>query len=71
MSEEVTITSQTPHEKEEWYCQWYQCPECKNAVEFNDKIIESTHIAYCFKFCPDCGRKIVWALDAPARDSPT
>jgi len=32
-----------------WYCDWYRCPKC-----------EREHIAYDFRFCPDCGVQLQW-----------
>ncbi len=35
--------------RDEWWCDWYQCPRCDLA-----------HIAYDFRFCPDCGVRLQW-----------
>ena len=34
---------------EEYYEAWYTCPDC-----------EEYHILEWFKFCPGCGKKIIW-----------
>lgn len=36
---------------DELYATWYKCPECNDE---NEMILKSS------KFCPNCGRKIVW-----------
>ena len=53
---EVTMTADTPHEMDEWWCDWWECPACHKAS-----------IATGFNYCPECGVKLVWAegtLDA-------
>ena len=38
--------------RDEWWCDWYQCPRCDLA-----------NIAYDFRFCPDCGVQLQWRRD--------
>lgn len=35
--------------EDEWYCDWYGCPERSD-----------THIARRFNYCPNCGIKLEW-----------
>lgn len=34
---------------DEWYCEWYRCPNCS-----------SVNITHPFKYCPTCGIKLEW-----------
>lgn len=36
----------------EWWCPWFSCPNCKKE-----------QIAYKFKYCPDCGIKLIWSKE--------
>lgn len=38
--------------KDEWWCDWFECPKCK---------VHS--IANRFKFCPICGVKLMWSKE--------
>jgi len=35
--------------KDEWYCDWYQCPKC-----------QKSSINLSFSYCPDCGVRLQW-----------
>ena len=48
---EVKITDKEYFDLDEWYCDWYFCPNCDNR-----------HIAKGFKYCPDCGAKLIWEV---------
>jgi predicted RNA-binding Zn-ribbon protein involved in translation (DUF1610 family) len=39
----------TENDFSEWYGRWYKCPKC-----------HEKHINRNFKFCPNCGVKLVW-----------
>jgi ssDNA-binding Zn-finger/Zn-ribbon topoisomerase 1 len=50
MTNEVKISkSKADRGKDEWWCTWYNCPECKD-----------TSIAGSFKYCPVCGVHLIW-----------
>lgn len=38
--------------KDEWWCDWFECPKCK---------VHS--IANRFKYCPICGVKLMWSKE--------
>lgn len=42
--------------KDEWYCNWYYCPECRGVSKFG----HSARLYRGFKFCPDCGITLEW-----------
>lgn len=48
MTEEIKINSNEGF-KDEIFCTWYQCLECKN-----DMIMRESN------YCPGCGKKIIW-----------
>jgi len=48
---EVIVSNKDSIGKDEWWCTWYKCPNCKN-----------TSIATSFTYCPDCGTKLKWEL---------
>jgi rRNA maturation endonuclease Nob1 len=35
---------------DEWWCDWFYCPNCKKETITDD-----------FKFCPNCGIKLRWS----------
>lgn len=46
------------YEIDEWHCRYVACPVCGIAwMSFRDK----TH------YCPNCGRRVVWEVDADWR----
>ena len=44
-----TITKENNSGMDEWWCRWFTCPNCGEE-----------DITFDFKFCPDCGIKLVW-----------
>lgn len=40
---------------DEWWCPWYDCPNCKENECTPD-----------FKYCPNCGVKLEWLQPATA-----
>lgn len=45
----IRISEKDNQGKEEWWCDWYRCPNCNKS-----------NIAGNFKFCPMCGVKLNW-----------
>jgi rRNA maturation endonuclease Nob1 len=45
----IQIGAESSTGYDEWWCPWYECPNCKENV-----------IAYDFHFCPSCGKKLKW-----------
>ena len=45
----VKITEEDNLGKDEWWCDWYKCPNCKNK-----------NITDSFNYCPMCGSQINW-----------
>jgi hypothetical protein len=60
MNKEIEIGKKDESGKEEWYCMWYICPNCKAG---DNEYYSSGHIYIDFKFCPDCGIKLKWKFN--------
>ena len=45
----IVINDDTKHGKDEWWCNWYKCPNCEDSC-----------IANHYNFCPICGKRIEW-----------
>ena len=44
--------------KDEWYCNFYKCPNCKGVEDG----FESSNITRSFDYCPNCGYKLEWEI---------
>ena len=47
----IIITKKSSMGMDEAWCEWWECPNCKEENIMPDR-----------NYCPDCGAKIVWKL---------
>lgn len=52
MKKYVIVGKEHSHGKDEWWCEWFECPNCEKA-----------NIYPYARFCPECGIKLVWRKD--------
>ncbi len=47
----IIITDKLSQGKDEAWCEWFECPECK-----------TTNIMRGCNYCQECGAKIIWKV---------
>ena len=47
----ITITDKDSTGQDEWWCTWFRCRNCKE-----------NWLYVKFKYCPNCGKELVWKL---------
>jgi len=51
MKKTQIVTNKDDTGKEEWWCNWFTCRNCN-----------VSYLYISFKYCPNCGIKLIWKL---------